>query len=256
MKLMKNLYSLIVFMIALFLALNMTIGITVVVPQLAQAGEKRPPAECPEPKSVTIDIDTSALLLLHWQNDLAKPGGKLSKPWLKRIQKENTIAHAKAALEAARKGGMFIIFSNLGFRPGYPEKRPLKYLKGFKRQIVEEEMLLMGTWGTANVDELKPLRKEPIIWSYSANTFEASALDMILRNRDIRNLFLSGISTNYVIESTVRVARDKGYKTHVLMDCCETYSQDAQCWTLSNVLGAMTVVTDSAHFIEALKKAR
>lgn len=260
MKSKKRQYSILLILSVFFLAFSMSTGTTVVGTQSAQASEqaavKRAPAKCPDPKPITINIPTSALLMLHWQNDLIKPEGKLSKPWRKRIQKDNTIGHAQAVLKAAREKGMFIIFVNIGYRPGYPEVPPKKYLKGFIKRIVEEKMLKQGTWGAANIDELKPLKSETLIWNYTASAFESTALDRILRNRGIKSLFLSGIATNYVVENTMRRARDLGYKNNILMDCCNTWSQDVHCWPLANTMGHMAVVTDLAHFIEALKSAK
>jgi len=78
MKSKKRQYSILLILSVFFLTFSMSIGTTMLAPQLAQAQEKAPPAKCPEPKPVTIDIPTSALLMLHWQNDLIKPEGKLS----------------------------------------------------------------------------------------------------------------------------------------------------------------------------------
>ena len=213
------------------------------------------PTRCPEPLPIIIDLQTSALLMLHWQNDVVHPQGKFSKLWRKMIEEGNTISHTKSALEAARKSGMFIMFVNLGFQPGYPEvaMEMKQSNKGFYGMMVGQKMLQQGSWGCTNIDEFKPLQDEPIIYNYGTGVFEATPLERFLRNRGIKSLFLSGIATNYVVESTARAARDKGYENYVLMDCCNSSSQDLHCWPLANTLGHLAIVTDSAHFIKALE---
>jgi nicotinamidase-related amidase len=258
MKQAKKLNKQTVLGLILFIAFSLGVGTTLIVAEVTQASEPvaKSAAPCPEPKQISIDVETSALLMLHWQNDLVMPEGKLSKDWWKRVKENKVIEHAKSALDAARGAGMFVVFVNLGYQPGYPEVPPRKYLKGYIAQIVDGNMLSQGSWGTTNVDQLKPITGEPIVWNYTASAFEANALDRILRNRGIKSLFLSGIATNYVVETTMRAGRDIGYQNFVLMDCCNAATQDIHCWPLANTIGHMAVVTDSTHFIEALKKTK
>jgi nicotinamidase-related amidase len=210
------------------------------------------PTKCPEPNKISVDVGSSALLMLHWENDLVMPEGKLAGHFWKRVQANNVIENAKTVLDIAREKGMFVLFVNIGFQPGYPEIPPRKYLKGYIAEIVDGNMLQQGTWGAANIEKLKPLKNEPIIWNYTASAFEATAIDRILSNRGIKNLFLSGVATNYVVENTMRAARDKGYQNFILMDCCDAASQDLHCWPLANTMGHMATVTDSKKFVEML----
>jgi nicotinamidase-related amidase len=242
----------------LFLALSFVLCSSLSILTNASAAESAGGSvvPCPQSKQVSVDVGTSALVMLHWQNDLVMPQGKLAKHFWKRVQDNKVIEHAKAVLNAARDAGMFVIFVNIGFQPGYPETPPRKYLKGYIAEIVDGKMLLQGSWGAANIDELKPLKEEPIVWNYTASAFEATALERILNNRGIKSLFLSGVATNYVVENTMRAARDKGYQNLILMDSCDAASGELHCWPLANTIGHMAVVTDSANFIDALKKSK
>ena len=254
----RNIWTVVI--IALSLALSMTIGATVFVSQSAQAAEqpvqKEAPAKCPETEAITINLPQSALLMLHWENALVKPEGKSYKAYGKRIEEDNTISHTKAVLQAAREKGMFVIFVRIGFQPGYPELGQKKNLSGRNLVIVERKEYQQGSWDTNIIDELKPIENEPIIWNYSPDAFQASALDHILRINEIKSLFISGIATNFVVETTMRAAHARGYKSHILMDCCNSYTKEAHCWPLANVARALAVVTDSAHFIKAIKEIK
>jgi nicotinamidase-related amidase len=254
----KRIKKLIALGLTSFLIFSISFTTTIILSKETRAAEPvgESAAVCPGPKKVNIDVGTSALLMLHWQNDLIMPEGKLASHFWKRVQEDKVIEHAKTVLNAAREAGMFVAFVNIGFQPGYPEVPPRKYLKGYIAEIVDGNMLLQGSWGASNIDLLKPLKNEPIIWNYTAGAFEATALDRILRNRGIKSLFLSGVATNYVVENTMRAARDKGYQNYVLMDCCTAATQDLHCWPLGNTIGHMAVVTDSTRFIEALKIAK
>jgi nicotinamidase-related amidase len=248
------------YLIYLILCLSITIGATVVVQQVAYAADESPQVassiQCPEPKDITIDLSKSALLMLHWENTLVKPGGKAFKTYGNRIKEDETISHAREVLQAAREKGMFVIFVRVGFQPGYPEMGRKKNLSGRNLAVVENGEYKQNSWDTEIIDELRSIENETLIWNYGPDAFQSTSLDQILRNNEIKNLFLSGIATNFVVETTMRAAHARGYKSYILMDCCNSFSKDAHCWPLANIARAFATVTDSTHFISAIKEAK
>ncbi|MGF1625272.1 MAG: cysteine hydrolase family protein, partial [Alphaproteobacteria bacterium] len=50
--------------------------------------------------------------------------------------------------------------------------------------------------------------------------FYATDLDQILRTRGIRNLIVTGVTTDCCVQSTMRDANDRGYECLLLEDCC------------------------------------
>lgn len=50
-------------------------------------------------------------------------------------------------------------------------------------------------------------------------SFSGTNLDYILRSHGISTIALGGLLTNICIESTMRTAYGKGYKTYALTDC-------------------------------------
>jgi len=250
----------IVVLFVVCLVLGITTGAPVFVSEFAQGAEKGveggADVKCPEAQVVAVNLEESALLMLHWENALVKPGGKSYKTYGKRVEEDSTISHAKAVLDAAREKGMFVVFVRIGYQSGYPELGLKRNLSGRNLVIVEKKEYQQGSWETEIIDELKPMENEPVIWNYSPDAFQASALDHILRNNGIKSLFISGIATNFVVETTMRAAHAKGYRNHILMDCCNSYSKEAHCWPLANIARALSVVTDSAHFINAIREIK
>jgi len=203
---------------------------------------------------IAIDPTRTALLLLHWQNELVKPEGKLYGPLSKLLHAAHTVEHTMAVLKASRKRKMLITYINVSHRPGYPEisKRPAPLAAG----LIKTQAFLRGTWGTEIIDELTPLKDEIVIFNHSTSAFIYTELDLLLRNHGITDVVLTGLATNWVVESTARDAFNRGYSVYTLGDCCYGSSEEAHNYSLANILPMLGVVIDSKAYIRGLEKAR
>jgi nicotinamidase-related amidase len=202
---------------------------------------------------IVIDPTRTALLLLHWQNELVKSEGKLYGPLSKLLHAAHTIEHTVAVLKASRRKKMLIIYINVSHRPGYPEisKRPAPLAAG----LIETQAFLRGTWGTEIIDELIPLKDEIVVFNHSTSAFIYTELDLLLRNRGITDVVLTGLATNWVVESTARDAFNRGYFVYTLGDCCNGSSEEAHRYSMANILPMLGVVIDSKAYIRGLEKA-
>jgi nicotinamidase-related amidase len=200
--------------------------------------------------ALTIDPAKTALLLLHWQNDIAALGGKIAGDMPERLA-AHTIEHTQAVLKATREKGMLVIFVNGSHRPGYPEApaRPSPLMT----HLIKAGAVVRGTWGAEVIDQLKPLDDEIVIYNSSPSGFCYTELDIILRNKGITDLVLGGFATNWVVESTARDGANRGYFIYILKDCCNSLSDEIHNWTLTNILPVLGIVLDSKAYIAALQ---
>jgi nicotinamidase-related amidase len=205
-------------------------------------------------KNTKIEIypKKAALLLLHWQNDIASPAGKNAQDLPERLKTAGIIEHTQAVLQASRKKGIPVFYVNAAHRPGYPEM-PAN-CSPMSTMLAELGVMIKGTWGAGVIDELKPLDNEIIVDNSSTSGFCYTDLDLILRNKGITDIVLSGLATNFVVESTARDGFNMGYRVFTLEDCCMSLNDEVHNWTITNILSFIGWVIDSKAYIAALER--
>ena len=201
-----------------------------------------------------IDRTTTALLLLHWQNDLAKPEGNNAMGLPERIKAAHTIENTQTVLKASREKGILVAYVRAAFRPGMPELPEAEKHAPLASSIAATKSLVDGTWGAEIIDELKPTESELVINNHSTSGFCSTPLDLLLRNHGINTVVLSGLVTNFVVESTARDAFNRGYFVTILEDCVNSWSDEWHTWTLKNILPMLATVSNSEAYIDALGK--
>ena len=173
----------------------------------------------------TIDPYESALILIEFQNAWLGEGATLAALMQDRTQFETSKRQAKAVLTHARTVGMHVIHVPFIVSGDYRELGGEKAQMGLRAAIQRA-----GTWrGEAKAfhEAFAPLPDECIASGrVGASAFAGSNLDSILRNNEIKTLFLMGYATNVCVESTLRDAHDKGYDTYVVNDAVSAFTSE------------------------------
>jgi nicotinamidase-related amidase len=197
-----------------------------------------------------MDPRTCALLVLHWQNELVKPGGAVSIPLSGILAEAGTLERMQLALQASREQGVLVVYVNASHRKGYPEVPP--NAAPLAAGLVKTNAFLRGTWGAQVVEELEPQEDEIEIANYSTSAFTYTELDLILRNRAIRTVVLAGLATQWIVESTARDAFNRGYSVWTLADCCNSPDRQAHDYCVKNTLPMLGVVCRAADYVKAI----
>ena len=165
------------------------------------------------------------------------------------FRERNVGQAAKSVLDAARKAGVLVVHVVIDYQPAFFSPKN-KFLQKVRIPILSApgadvaELLEI-------VDEVKPMGDEPVIRKPRMNPFFGTALDSMLRSRDIDTVVLMGVATEFVVEAAARHAADADYRVIVLEDCCAGFSEDAHRVSL-HIMDHLATLATSADFLESV----
>jgi nicotinamidase-related amidase len=194
---------------------------------------------------------TSALLVLHYQNGLVRHEGVFAfSGTAAQVEKHGCLEKTASVIAAARSAGVAVIYVNIAFRPGFPELRKPTY--PLIESIQERNAFLRDSWDADVPEELAPGPDDIVVINFDSSAFSHTDLDGILRAKGVRRLFLAGIATNWVVESTTRYGAELGYDITVLEDCCQGFSDELHDFAIAKTLPYYATIAKSTDFVAGL----
>ena len=209
------------------------------------------------PEPIGLDLAQSALVVVDMQNAYASPGGYLDKAGFDVSGAAACIEHAATAIAAAREAGMTIVFFQNGWDPLYQEaggpgspnwhkSNALKTMRA--RPELAGTLLAKGGWDYALVDALQPRPGDIVVPKPRYSAFFNTALDSMLRARNIRTLVFTGVATNVCVESTLRDAFHLEYFAVMLRDAVNhagpDFTRQAAEYNIETFFGWTATVAD------------
>lgn len=215
------------------------------------------------PYPLTVDPVRTALVVIDMQRDFLEPGGFGASLGNDVSLLAAAIPPIRRVLAAARAAGLLVVHTREGHRPDLTDAPPHKIASGSPRALIGTpgpmgRILIRGEPGHDLVPELAPLPGEPVIDKPGKGAFHQTDLALILANRRIDTLIVTGVTTEVCVHSTVREACDHGLRTITLADCCASYFPDLHAAALRMIPsqgGVFGWLADSAPVVDALAAA-
>jgi ureidoacrylate peracid hydrolase len=184
-----------------------------------------------QPAPLTIDTARTALLVVDMQNDFGAQGGMFDRAGIDISIIQEVSRPISAAVAAARRTGIPVIYIKMGFRPnlsdaGAPDSP--NWIKHAPMRVgdavpapdgTEGRILIRDTWNTDIVSELKPEPGDIVIYKHRYSGFFQTDLDAVLKRLNAKYLVVTGCTTSVCVESTIRDAMFRDYACLLLADC-------------------------------------
>lgn len=205
------------------------------------------------PEAIEFVPSQTAVIIVDLQNGYASPGGYRELIGQDVGPARAAVANGLRILDAARAAGLTIVMLQNGWdaelktaggpnSPNWHKSNPLKTMRA--RPELTGKILTHGGWDYEFVDELKPAPSDIIVPKARYSGFCGTALDNILRARDIRHLIFVGIATNVCVESTIRDAYHREFFCILAADATQqsgpAFIQDATLYNVERFLGWVT----------------
>ena len=173
-------------------------------------------------KDETVDPPRTALILIDLQlrvvgRQLAPRGGA------------EVIRQSMRLAEAVRDSGGLVVVVQTE-RPGADPQPP----------------------GGELVDEITPRPGDLLITKRTWGAFHGTGLHDELQGRGITTLILAGITTNFDVESTARVADEYGYRLFLVEDAMAGLDPESHAFAVNKIFPALGTVCSAEDLLAAI----
>jgi ureidoacrylate peracid hydrolase len=166
-----------------------------------------------------LDLRRSALIVVDLQNAFCHADGTLGRSGVDTVRLSAVLGPLKLLVERCRHAGMPVLWTvQEHFDIDWHRARKRLPAHTTKRKGISA---LAGTWDAAIVDDLAEFVDNPtfVIRKHRFGGFHETRLEMLLRILGVEALFITGLTTNACVETTIREAYLRDYDVVGVEDC-------------------------------------
>ena len=202
-----------------------------------------------------MSLDNAALMIIDMQNDFIHKNGfvrtysqGIGVPATSLDRLKAPIPHIKTLADFFRYNRKEVIYIYTAWEKDYSDVAiPLRKMAD---KAKETGALVRGSWGAQIIEELTPHETDHMVVKKAYGAFFQSSLDRVLRNLGIQTLIMTGIATNFCVETTSREAVAYGYHVILVSDATATYDPEGHQATLKVIAAGFGDVMSTEEIIK------
>jgi nicotinamidase-related amidase len=217
----------------------------------------------PWPYDGDLRRENTALVVIDMQTDFCGRGGYIDLLGYDISLTRACIEPIARVLAAFRHHAMPVFHTREGHRPDLsdlPDNKRWRSRRTASGVGIGDSgpcgrVLVRGEPGWEIIPELAPRSGEPVVDKPGKGSFCATDLELMLRQRGLRNLVLTGITTDVCVHTTMREANDRGFECMILRDCCaatDRGNHEAALKMVTMQQGVFGAVGDSRALLDTL----
>lgn len=208
------------------------------------------------PLTVKLDPRDVGLLVVDMQNGFCHPDGVRGQafgPGAIRQPRE-IIPNVVSAVGMAHDLNIPVWFTQQVHYDDDVTRTRRRLPSHLERRGIKLELCRRGTWDAELLDEMKAIResRDEIVVKHRSSAFFQTTLECELRMRAIQVLIVTGTTTSFCVDSTIRDAYARDFDVVVPAECVADSDDAAQVATLACIDRFHGVVTDLTELAGAL----
>lgn len=186
----------------------------------------------------------SVLIVVDMQNGFLHERGSCAAAGFPVAEMAPAVEPCRKAIEAARRAGVPVVFTRYTYRADFKDGGFM--LREKFPMLADVKALVAGSWDQAVLDELGARPDDFIIDKNRPSSFYGTPLESYLQGLGVEEVVVCGVTTNCCVETTVRDAAQRDFRTFVLTDATAEWEPDRQAGALKTmgILFAHLLTTD------------
>lgn len=190
-----------------------------------------------------------ALMVVDMQNGFLRQGGSCERVGLPVRELQSAIEPCINLVAAARKSAIPIIYTRYVYRSDFLDGGLLAC--ELMPALRDERALTNGSEDAEIVSELAPRPEDFVVDKNRPSAFYATQLETWLKGLKVEELVVCGVTTNCCVETTVRDASQRDYRTFIVDDAVAEFDEERHRVALKSMAMLFGYVVSSEQVVTA-----
>jgi len=200
-------------------------------------------------KEIEVNPKGTAILVIDLQKGFVNEGAFCEVPAARKM-----LPRLQRLIDVCKKQSIPVIYTRMSHRfirsTVYPDLWPSHF------NADGSPILVPGSKEFELIEELKVEEGDILLDKDRYSAFFGTPLDLILKERGVKTLIVTGLASNVCCESTVREAFFLNYRVIFVDDLNVTLNDEMHRWAVENIRLVFGYVLSSDELIAKLQKAR